>query len=88
MRSVSNTVRQEVESFNRDITQHGENIVGRKVSEFNCFGCGEVFRAEIQATGVHKKNCLWNYFVECNKCHYQNNLAKYASVDCICRKTI
>lgn len=41
-----------------------------------CLGCGEQLPREIRATGIHHPSCPWNYYIECPKCHYQNNVSK------------
>lgn len=41
-----------------------------------CLHCGNPLPREIKVTGAHHESCPWNYYIECQKCGYQNNLAK------------
>jgi len=47
-----------------------------KITRSVCLMCGAKLPREIQQTGIHHITCLWNYYIECNECHYQNNIAK------------
>ncbi|MBI2023445.1 hypothetical protein HYT01_02700 [Candidatus Giovannonibacteria bacterium] len=56
---------------------NNENIVGETIDGFLClWGCAP-FAGKILSEGLHKRQCLWNYYVSCENCGYQSNLAKY-----------
>jgi hypothetical protein len=49
-----------------------------------CLDCGAELPKEIQQTGMHYKDCPWNYYIECLKCGYQNSLSKLLGFDAGC----
>lgn len=83
MKRQSEEVQNQVSSLENDITYHKANIVGRQLREFECLGCSETFSGRVQTTGVHRVECLWNYYVECPHCYHQSNLAKVLDKQCI-----
>ena len=43
---------------------------------YECLNCGGKLMGWLLSTGANNNNCKWNYYYECHKCGYQNNLAK------------
>ncbi len=56
--------------------------------DIKCLTCKSPLpRDDIRSTGLHDPDCLWNYYIECPKCGYQNNLAKLLKIwECTCRR--
>lgn len=69
------------------IIEEGRPIANSLVPGFVCVCSKRIPEARIIRTGVHQDSCLWNYFVYCRECPYQNNLAKcIPNYECGCRR--
>jgi hypothetical protein len=86
MNSQSAEIQEQVSGLKNDIIRHGESIVDRQIKDFECLGCGNKFTERVKATGSHTPHCLWNYYLDCPCCAYQNNLAKVLDTECECHK--
>ena len=51
-----------------------------------CLNCGREIEIKLRHTGIHQAKCPWNYYIECENCGYQNNVAKYLKMNCVCRR--
>lgn len=52
-----------------------------------CLHCSAPLPREIKVTGVHHESCPWNYYIECEKCGYENNLSKLLGFGAGCSDT-
>ncbi|MDO8523405.1 MAG: hypothetical protein Q7S12_03955 [bacterium] len=60
----------------KDRIKLNQTITGETIGGFAClWGCNK-FDGEVVSADSHKPWCLWNYYIKCPFCGYENNLAK------------
>lgn len=72
----------EIVAFLKERIASGESIAGEVIEQFICLTLDcDPFTGVIETKNFHEARCLWNYFVRCPHCGFQNSLAKYRLED-------